>query len=626
MLRVEGGQFKDESGRIRLLRGVNLGGSSKVPFTPDGATWRKEGFFDHRNVSFVGRPFPLGEADEHFSRLKAWGLTFLRLLVPWEAVEHGGPGLYDTAYLDYLRSLVEKAGEYGMEVFIDPHQDVWSRFSGGDGAPGWTFEAVGMNIRHFDASGAAITHQGHGDPFPRMIWPTNDAKLAAATMFTLFFAGNDFAPQLMVEGEPVQEYLQRYYLAAMQQVAQCLHGLSCVVGYDTLNEPASGYIGNPDLDLPAGDLHLGHAPTPFQSMLLGEGIPQQVAVYSLHPWGMRKDGKRLIDPQSKRAWLEGKSCIWKQHGVWELAPNGEARLLRPDYFSQVGEHRVDFNRDYLRPFANRYAAAIREIDPKALIFVESIPHSALPEWGAEDAGNIVAEVHWYDAMVLMFKDYHAWLGFDIRKRRPVLTPWAIRCSFEQQISRMQAEARQKMGGAPLLVGEFGIPFDLQEKRAFRDGDFSQQVRAMERSLRAMDDTLTSWTLWNYTADNSNQRGDQWNDEDLSIFCRDQQTNPVDIHSGGRALQSVVRPFPTHIAGKPLRLSFDIDTRHFQFYFHHDPQVNAPTEIFVPQFQYPHGCRVEVSDGEWGMDGEAQLLVYRHSLEREEHWIKIRPGT
>ncbi len=108
-IHIEGSHFKDESGRTVMLRGVNMGGSSKVPFRPNGATHLQEGFFDHRSVSFVGRPFPLAEADEHFGRLRDWGLTFLRFLVTWEAIEHAGPGIYDQEYLDYLYAMIEKS-------------------------------------------------------------------------------------------------------------------------------------------------------------------------------------------------------------------------------------------------------------------------------------------------------------------------------------------------------------------------------------------------------------------------------------------------------------------------------------------------------------------------------------
>jgi hypothetical protein len=31
---------------------------------------------NHESVTFVGRPFPLNEAHEHFSRLRRWGFTF----------------------------------------------------------------------------------------------------------------------------------------------------------------------------------------------------------------------------------------------------------------------------------------------------------------------------------------------------------------------------------------------------------------------------------------------------------------------------------------------------------------------------------------------------------------------
>ena len=107
---IDGSKFRDEKGRMVILRGVNLGGDCKVPF-PDGGTHRPTDFSDHRTVSFIGRPFPLEEADEHFSRLKAWGFNCLRLLTTWEAVEHEGPGKYDTAYLDYYTELCRLAGD-----------------------------------------------------------------------------------------------------------------------------------------------------------------------------------------------------------------------------------------------------------------------------------------------------------------------------------------------------------------------------------------------------------------------------------------------------------------------------------------------------------------------------------
>jgi hypothetical protein len=136
--------FRDPQGRAVILRGVNLAGSSKIPAGTSG-THEWHGFTEQvsvGNISFVGRPFPLEEADVHFARLRAWGLTFIRFLVTWEAVEHAGPGMYDEEYLAYLHDVVAAAGRHGISVFIDPHQDVWSRFTGGDGAPAWTLDMV----------------------------------------------------------------------------------------------------------------------------------------------------------------------------------------------------------------------------------------------------------------------------------------------------------------------------------------------------------------------------------------------------------------------------------------------------------------------------------------------------
>lgn len=626
MLKLAGRNFSDEYGRTILLRGINMGGSSKVPVNPDGATWNRSGFYDHRQVSFVGRPFPLAEADEHFRRLKAWGFNFLRLLVTWEAIEHAGPGVYDEAYLDFLYGIVRKAGDYGLDLFIDPHQDVWSRFTGGDGAPGWTLEAVGFDLTRLHATGAAFLHQEHGDPYPRMVWSTNYNKLAAATMFTLFFAGNNFAPQLKIDGVPVQEYLQSHYIRAIQQVAWRLRELPNVVGYDTLNEPSRGYIGEKDINQPATAVPalMGDTPTIFHGMLLGAGFPQAVDVYRLGLTGFKKAGTKILNPRQESAWAAGREDVWKQHGVWGLDADGKPSISQADYFSQVRGCTVDFDEDYFKPFANRFARELRAIVPEALIFVEGVPAQGGLTWGENDAAGIVHAAHWYDDLTLVRKTYTRWMAVDTQAMKLVIGPKAVRCSFEVQIARIIRQSDEQMNHAPTLIGEVGTPLDLQGKRAYQTGDFSLQIRALDATMTALEQNFASFTWWNYTADNSNGRGDQWNDEDLSLFSPDQMTGSGSIYDGGRALQAALRPYPAKIAGDPLRMAFDIHTRRFVFSFRHRDGITAPTEIFIPDYQYPQGYQVQISDGSTEQDALSQTLIYRHSQAQTVHTIKIKP--
>ena len=264
--------------------------------------------------------------------------------------------------------MVAMAAQYGFNVFIDPHEDVWSRFSGGDGAPGWTFELLGMDITKFKETGAAIVHQTHGDPFPRMIWPTNNNKFAAATMFTLFFGGNDFAPKTLVDGTPVQEFLQDHYIRAMVKVAEKLADLPNVIGYETLNEPSRGYIGLKDLHTHFGELQMGVSPTPWQSMLLASGIPQQVDVLDRTYFGVKKRSEQWVNPDGISLWLPGCKDIWRENGVWDFDPAGQPILLKPSVFQQVEGKAVDFRQDYFLPFILKYSAAIRRCQPQHIHF------------------------------------------------------------------------------------------------------------------------------------------------------------------------------------------------------------------------------------------------------------------
>ena len=616
----------DETGRTLSLRGINLSGSAKVPTSPNGATWRKDSLANHRDVSFVNRPLPLDETDEHFARLRAWGFTTIRLVITWEAIEHSEPGLYDTKYLDYLRELVKKADDYGMLVIIDPHQDVWSRFTGGDGAPGWTLELAGFDLANLHDVGAAFIHQHHGDPLPRMIWPANYNKLAAATMFTLFFAGRDFAPNFLVGGQNIQDFLQGHYIRAVQQVAVTLQDLPNVIGYEPMNEPSRGYIGEEDINrIPhAIEVKLGATPTILQSMALGAGIPTTVHVYKLGLTGFRKAGKHLINAEGVSAWQQPEKDIWQEQGVWQIGQDGKPKALIADYFSKVNGRKVDFYNKYYKPFINRYSECIRETSPNTLLLIERVPSDKGLTWSEDDPQNIVYADHWYDGITLSFKQFRDWLAADSELLKLQLGKKQARKSFFSQINRFKQRSVANFQNAPVLVGETGIPFDLSSKEAYQTGDFTEQVMALDATMSALEQNLVSFALWNYTPDNSNAHGDQWNDEDFSIYSHDQKTSTGSLDDGGRALRAFVRPYAMKTAGKPLSQSFDIKTQEYHFSFMSDRAISVPTEIFVPSLQYSEGLIISVSDGKYHYQPDKQLLLYFASHEMEKHSIRIIP--
>lgn len=607
-MKIEGRWIKDEEGRTLILRGANLGGSSKVPASPDGATWRKEGFYDYRGASFVGRPFPEAEIDEHLDRLDRWGMRFFRFLVTWEAIEHDEPGAYDEAYLAYVRKVIKKAGDRGMSVFIDPHQDVWSRWTGGDGAPAWTLEKVGFRLDALHASGAAILHQETAGEFPRMIWPSNYNRYACATMFSLFFGGNLLAPETLVEGEPVQDYLQRHYLAALRHCHRRLKDLKNIAGFDSMNEPSAGWIGLPRADLPAPKVlvPIGPTPTAFQAMLAASGRPVEVDVLDVGPRGQRVAGKVLLNPEGRSAFREGRICPWRENGVWE-DDSGRPLLRRPEHFAEAKGRRIHFIEDCLKPFIKKFASEMREVNEKTFVFIERVPNAEEIEWRPEDGGGVVNALHWYDGLTLFLKRYSRWYAGDPEKGG--IRIGSPTKAFTAQIAGLKARSLQRMGETPMLLGEFGLPFDLSGGRAFRTGDFRVHAGALDAYYDAIDAALLPSTIWNYTADNSNARGDNWNGEDLSVFCRDQAALRDGPDSGGRALEGFVRPYAMATAGEPVSMAFELRGGVFEYSWRPDFAVVAPTEIYVPELQYPRGFKVQLQGaGHWDVDAGRQLLL------------------
>ncbi|WP_158849808.1 cellulase family glycosylhydrolase [Saccharothrix deserti] len=129
---VADGAFRDQHGREVVLRGFNVSGTAKLA--------------EHRGLPFAST------ADARSSAVamrKLTGANAVRFLVTWAWVEPE-PRRIDHAYLDRVTEQISAFTDQGIRVYVDFHQDLYSRYIfnrdswyTGDGAPEWVVRAGG---------------------------------------------------------------------------------------------------------------------------------------------------------------------------------------------------------------------------------------------------------------------------------------------------------------------------------------------------------------------------------------------------------------------------------------------------------------------------------------------------
>lgn len=485
-----GNIVKPDGSKI-TLKGINVDLAMKLPFTPNMSSHMgcandpNSIFFEGETVSFVGRPFPLEEAEAHFHRIKSWGYNTIRYLITWEALEHLGPGIYDDAFVDYtvqIMKIAESVG--GLYIFIEMHQDVWLRFSGGSGAPMWTLHAAGLDPRNFAATEAAVfrNETRFTDPesplyeeYPKMFWTTNYKRLASLTMFTMFFAGNTYFPNLKINDENIQNFLQRHYHEAFgylwRRIATLVPSMLAsgqLLGVELMNEPNCGLVGHAHLgQIPEKQqLRVGTTPTVYQTFKLGMGLPVEVDIYRITVTGPQKYGTKVVDPHGVRAWLSAESAaiIDKKHGwkrdpswtmgeciyarqlkVWRwddldfeglqsllqverMAASSRACTLRlPNLFNQnltklnlpetVKNVDIDFFvNHFFVEFYLRFKETVRNLTPDVFVLLQP-PVLEIPPLLKQDPRHVIDSKtiycpHYYDGMSLMFKTWNSRYNVD----------------------------------------------------------------------------------------------------------------------------------------------------------------------------------------------------------------------
>jgi hypothetical protein len=438
-------------------------------------------------------------------------------------------------------------------------------------------------------------------------------------MWTLFFGGKDFAQFCKINGLNAQDYLQQHFINAIKQIALRVKDNPYIIGFETLNEPEQGWIEKRVDGIGAEKLtdDLGYTFTPIDAMLVGSGFTRTVGYNEIKRLGIKETRKDEMNKEKISCWLEGADDIWKKAGVWGLDNNGLPIILNNDYFTAKDGHKVNFFEDHLSPFIFDYTKTIREIISNTIIFFASHPIRILrgENLTLSVPTNTVNASHWYDPSVGTKRPMIK-ASYDLAADKIVVGKKNVQEMFLRQLAHIKKISKSIHNGIPTLIGEFGIPFDLNKKEAYQkfksepELAWKNHIKLLNMIYNALDANILNSTQWNYTADNNNKWGDFWNIEDFSIFSKDQQLNPNEINSGGRAIEGFCRPHFVHCSGVPLKMDFNYKEKTFELLFDADSSLEAPTILYVPHIQYPNGYEIKVSEGDIDKKEAEQLVLIR----------------
>ncbi len=193
---VSGMNFIDEYGRERIFSGMNV-------------VDKKEYIADSPEYGYNPETFP-------FEEFKARGYDMIRLGFTWGAMEPT-PNHYNEALIASLCKFLDKCEEYGIYAYLDCHQDVYSPYCYGDGAPRW----------------ATITDQ---------FKPTKPFVVWAEPYFygrACHRAFDNFWNNVKYNGKGLQDYFSDMW----KHVITATKDKPALFGFDFFNEPFPGADG-----------------------------------------------------------------------------------------------------------------------------------------------------------------------------------------------------------------------------------------------------------------------------------------------------------------------------------------------------------------------------------------------
>jgi hypothetical protein len=234
---------------------------------------------------------------------------------------------------------------------------------------------------------------------------------------------------------------------------------------------------------------------------------------------------------------------------------------------------------------------------------------SMPQWDShlvkpEGIRQAVLAPHWYP-------DIYPVIGINVEPRDFQADEWLYR-DFVPEIQKVLTTNAQTTGNIPVVFGEFGTYFNFNGIAESMADDYAVSAAILNRYYEAFEELGLGRILWCYSPENTAENGDGWNHEDFSILGPDRKP---------RAWQAFLRPHARATSGKLVSQRFNspiafvdpdkgeaLEDRLYDLTME-GKETSAPTAVFVPTLQYPHGFYVWLSDGAAYYDREAQLLFW-----------------
>ena len=195
-----GEKLLDEFGRQRIFNGVNV---------------CDKGIYDEKKFK---RKYCTQWKKGLAKTFREHGINLIRLGLIWEAVEPDA-GVFDDEYISFMKDILDECDEYGIKVYLDMHQDLYSGFGDGcgDGAPYW-----------------AVLSDGYTYKKAKFVWAEGYFfGKAVQKSFDNFWNNEKYL------GKGIQDW----YGEMWQYVAENLGNHNAVIGFDIMNEPFPGTDG-----------------------------------------------------------------------------------------------------------------------------------------------------------------------------------------------------------------------------------------------------------------------------------------------------------------------------------------------------------------------------------------------